>query len=71
MAKPKLKTVINKLEKMRQDYIAKYGVEPLIWNISEDNGKAEVELCSEVTRDGMSTKSRSVNMSRKIDMALF
>lgn len=70
MKHPKLKTVINNLEKLRKKYIDMYGVEPTVWIMSEDNGSTVVELCSGTKRKGMCTTSLGNNMEGKIEMGM-
>jgi hypothetical protein len=71
MSKPKLKNVIQDLEKLRQRYIKKYGKEPVVWMMSEDDGKTDVELCLGVVRDGMVTKSLGGDMAGRISMGMW
>jgi hypothetical protein len=70
MQNPKLKKVIENLEMLRQKYIEKYGKEPVVWLMTEDDGKTTIELCSGVTREGFLTKSHGGAMKARMPMAM-
>lgn len=44
----KLKTIINNLEKIRQEYIKKNGHEPVLWDFEAD--PHEGELCIDLVK---------------------
>lgn len=50
----KLSALILKLEKAREDYVAKYGIDPTIWEWDEDDG---LQLSAGVKRDGGASTS--------------
>lgn len=50
MTKPTLKAVIADLEKTRQKYIKKFGVEPKIWHTSSEDGVITLDLVDKVKK---------------------
>lgn len=62
MSFPKLKTVIDNLEKARQDYIKKFGVEPTIWSIEAEDDRSKITLTDKVSRTRLGTKSHPQKM---------
>ena len=64
MKKMKLTTLINKLEKARDDFKAKHGIEPVIWCIDSDEG--EMSLTDTVIKVPMGHSTGSKNERYKI-----
>jgi hypothetical protein len=63
----KLKTVISRLEKLRADYIERYGFEPQLNEIEEDGDYAWIRLCKTYKAHGSGgTVFLKPYLSRKI-----
>lgn len=73
MSNPKLLTVIKTLTAKREQYLKKYGKEPVIWMSQNEDEKLFVQLCDKVknTGNGLYQLTGEDKMNFFVDVGMF